>query len=78
MPRKPRFHLPDVPQHVIQRGNNRNPCFYAEPDYQCYLHGSRGRILVFPSIKHNWELTPVYLPDELRELVDKLSGFAKL
>jgi putative transposase len=37
MPRKPRFHLPGVPQHVIQRGNNRNPCFYAEPDYLCYL-----------------------------------------
>jgi putative transposase len=37
MPRKPRFHLPGVPQHVIQRGNNRNPCFYTEPDYLCYL-----------------------------------------
>ena len=27
MPRKPRFTLPGVPQHVIQRGNNREPCF---------------------------------------------------
>lgn len=37
MPRKPRFNLVGVPQHVIQRGNNREPCFYAEEDYQRYL-----------------------------------------
>ena len=30
MPRKPRFNLIGIPQHVIQRGNNREPCFYAE------------------------------------------------
>lgn len=37
MPRKPRFTLPGVPQHVIQRGNNRDPCFLAEHDYRRYL-----------------------------------------
>lgn len=37
MPRKPRFTLPGVPQHVIQRGNNREPCFLAESDYRHYL-----------------------------------------
>lgn len=37
MPRKPRFQLPGVPQHIIQRGNNREPCFYAEEDYFRYL-----------------------------------------
>ena len=37
MARKPRFVLPGVPQHVIQRGNNREPCFYAEADYSRYL-----------------------------------------
>lgn len=37
MPRKPRFTLPGIPQHVIQRGNNREPCFLAEADYRCYL-----------------------------------------
>lgn len=36
MSRKPRFVLPDVPQHVIQRGHNREPCFFAEADYQRY------------------------------------------
>ena len=37
MPRKPRFRLPGVPQHVIQRGNNREPCFFFETDYYRYL-----------------------------------------
>ncbi|OGI56374.1 MAG: transposase, partial [Candidatus Muproteobacteria bacterium RIFCSPHIGHO2_02_FULL_60_13] len=37
MARKPRFSLPGVPQHVIQRGNNREPCFFAEDDYHRYL-----------------------------------------
>ena len=37
MARKPRFSLPSIPQHLIQRGNNREPCFYAEDDYHRYL-----------------------------------------
>ena len=37
MARKPRFNLVGVSQHVIQRGNNREPCFYAEEDYSFYL-----------------------------------------
>ncbi len=37
MSRKPRFNLPDIPQHIIQRGHNREPCFYGEEDYYCYL-----------------------------------------
>ncbi len=37
MPRKPRFALPGVPQHVIQRGHNRGFCFFAEDDYRLYL-----------------------------------------
>jgi len=37
MARKPRFSLPGVPQHVVQRGNNREPCFFAPVDYRFYL-----------------------------------------
>jgi len=37
MARHPRLNLPNVPQHVIQRGNNRTACFFAETDYQLYL-----------------------------------------
>ena len=33
MPRPLRLDLPGIPQHVIQRGNDRQPCFYEEADY---------------------------------------------
>ena len=41
MSRKPRFALPRIPQHVIQRGHNREPCFYAEGDYSRYCQNLR-------------------------------------
>lgn len=37
MPRRPRLVLPEVPLHIIQRGNNRLPCFFGESDYLVYL-----------------------------------------
>jgi putative transposase len=37
MARLPRYCLPDYPQHVIQRGNNRSPIFIADEDYSCYV-----------------------------------------
>jgi putative transposase len=37
MPRKPRFYLPDVPAHVMQRGHNRSPVFFDNEDYLEYL-----------------------------------------
>jgi putative transposase len=37
MARLPRLYLPGCAQHVIQRGNNREACFYNEADYQAYL-----------------------------------------
>ena len=37
MPRRARLTLPNVPMHLIQRGNNRQACFYADEDYCFYL-----------------------------------------
>lgn len=37
MPRKLRLHLPDVSQHVIQRGVDRMPTFFADDDCLFYL-----------------------------------------
>ncbi len=37
MARLPRFVIPDQPQHVIMRGNNRSEIFCADTDYQFYL-----------------------------------------
>jgi putative transposase len=36
MARLPRFALPGVPQHVIQRGNNRQACFASDEDCRFY------------------------------------------
>lgn len=37
MPRKPRFFLPGVPVHAVQRGVNKSPIFFEDFDYQEYL-----------------------------------------
>lgn len=37
MPRRPRYDLPGVPQHVIQRGVDRQPVFFADEDCRIYL-----------------------------------------
>lgn len=41
MPRRPRLITPGIPLHIIQRGNNRQPCFFADEDYQYYLEWLR-------------------------------------
>ena len=38
MPRRPRVLLADYPLHIVQRGINREPCFFTDEDYHCYLH----------------------------------------
>jgi putative transposase len=37
MPRQPRLDLAGIPQHVVQRGNDRQPCFFADIDRVRYL-----------------------------------------
>jgi len=37
MPRQPRYFLPDIPQHVIQRGVDRRATFFDADDYRLYL-----------------------------------------
>jgi putative transposase len=37
MPRLPRFSIANIPQHVVQRGNNRCACFFGEDDRAAYL-----------------------------------------
>ena len=38
MARLPRICLPGIPQHIIQRGNNRQACFGSEEDFAAYAH----------------------------------------
>lgn len=37
MARLPRIVIPGQALHIIQRGNNRQPCFFADDDYRYYL-----------------------------------------
>ncbi|MFC0677970.1 transposase [Lysobacter korlensis] len=41
MPRQPRIDLPAVAQHVVQRGNDRRPCFFQPTDQRRYLEELR-------------------------------------
>lgn len=56
MPRKPRFVIPGVPQHVIQRGHNREPCFYAPDDYSRYLDELNHALKANGSVLHAYVL----------------------
>ena len=38
MPRKPRFFLPGIPVHIVQRGHSREPVFFEDSDYSAYLN----------------------------------------
>ena len=37
MPRRARMYLPELPYHIVQRGNNREACFIEPENYQFYL-----------------------------------------
>jgi len=67
MPRLPRYAAPGVPQHVIQRGNNRCACFAVETDYRffrdcltaaCEKHGCRIHSYVFMTNHVHLLVTP--------------------
>jgi putative transposase len=45
MARQPRLDLPHIPQHIVQRGNNRLPCFLDDSDRLRYLQLLRESLL---------------------------------
>ena len=38
MARRERLQVTGFPVHIIQRGNNRQACFFAEADHRFFLH----------------------------------------
>lgn len=56
MPRRRRLRLAGLPLHIIQRGNNRTPCFYADEDYGLYLHHLAQLALRFKCAVHAYVL----------------------
>lgn len=56
MARQPRLDLPGIPQHVVQRGNNRLPCFLDQADRHRYLHMLHEALLSTGSKLHAYVL----------------------
>jgi putative transposase len=56
MPRRARLSLPNVPLHIIQRGNNRQACFFADDDYRFYLDWLREHAARTGCRVHAWVL----------------------
>ncbi len=56
MPRLPRLCLPDIPLHIVQRGNNRQPCFNTDQDYAVYLAKLKEYSVLFKVAVHAYVL----------------------
>ncbi|MEK6211351.1 MAG: transposase [Pseudomonadota bacterium] len=56
MPRRPRVHVDGVPLHIVQRGHNREPCFFGEEDYSSYLHWLGEALAEFDCALHAYVL----------------------
>lgn len=56
MARQPRLDLPHIPQHIVQRGNNRLPCFLDDDDRRRYLHLLDEALLTSSCALHGWVL----------------------
>ena len=56
MPRQPRIDLPHVAQHIVQRGNDRQPCFFTDGDRLRYLGDLRELALYIGCAVHAYVL----------------------
>ncbi|MCR9106238.1 MAG: transposase [Gammaproteobacteria bacterium] len=56
MPRKPRFFVPGIAAHIVQRGNNRQPTFFEEQDYRVYLSLLRAAAKRYRCLIHAYTL----------------------
>ena len=56
MARLPRLNIPDIPQHIVQRGNNRQSCFFSDCDYAVYLNKLKEYAIQFQVAIHAYVL----------------------
>ncbi len=71
MPRKPRFVIPGVPQHIIQRGNNREPCFFAEGDYGRYRDDLKTALVTNECVLHAY----VFMTNHVHMLITPMTEY---
>ena len=58
MPRLPRVMSSGLAQHLVQRGNNREPCFFSGSDYSAYLHWLERAARAYRVSVHAYVLMP--------------------
>ncbi len=58
MARRARLYLQGVPQHVVQRGNNNQPAFFLEADYEFYLACLNDAAITYGCDIHAYALMP--------------------
>ena len=58
MPRLQRITAAGLPQHVMQRGNNRGDCFFADADYATYLRWLDRAARAYGVVLHAYVLMP--------------------
>lgn len=56
MARLPRPDIEQIPQHIVQRGNNRSPCFIDDADRRRYLTALREALLRYGCALHAYVL----------------------
>lgn len=76
MPRRARVTIPGVAYHVVQRGNNRLPCFFSEPDYRFYLECLRAGAQRYRCAIHAYVLMTNHV--HLLLSVDEPAGLSQL
>lgn len=80
MARRARLYLQGVPQHVIQRGNNNQPVFFQEEDYEFYLSCLYDAALTYGCDIHTYALMPNHVhllttprhPDSIPKMMQSL------
>ena len=56
MPRKPRFFLPEIPIHIVVRGNNKQIIFAEEDDFQAYINAMAESLIATETKLHAYVL----------------------
>jgi len=80
MARLPRLNLAKIPQHVIQRGNNRSVCFFSDDDYAVYLDKLKEYSIKYKVAVHSYVLMTNHVhllstDDGVSRLVQTLSSY---
>jgi putative transposase len=83
MVRLSRLSIAGCPQHIIQRGNNRQACFFTEQDYTVYLDklkdsATKHNVSIYAFVlmtNHDHLLMTAYSIDGIRQVMQNLGRY---